>query len=36
MANLSKEGFPSYPSTNYYGPHVIKADYDQAFNQARL
>ena|ERR1700730_6803558 len=39
MANLSKEALPSipsYPSTNFYGPHVTKADYDRAFNEARL
>jgi hypothetical protein len=39
MANLSKEALPpisSYPSTNYYGPHITKADYDRAFNKARL
>ena len=28
MANLSKEALPCYPSTNYYGPHVTKADYE--------
>ena len=35
----SKEALPllsTYPSTNYYGPHVTKADYDRAFNEARL
>ncbi len=36
MAFSSKEALPSYPSTNYYGPHVTKSDYDQAFNKARL
>jgi hypothetical protein len=39
MAQLSKEALPllsTYPSTNYYGPHVTKADYDRAFNEARL
>ena len=39
MANLSKEALPSipsYPSTNFYGLHVTKADYDRAFNKARL
>jgi hypothetical protein len=39
MANLSKEALPSipsYPSTNFYSLHVTKADYDQAFNEARL
>lgn len=39
MASLSKEPLPSitsYPSTNFYGPHVTKADYDRAFNEARL
>ena len=39
MAQLSKEALPpltSYPSTNYYGPHVTKPDYDRAFNNARL
>jgi hypothetical protein len=38
MAQLSKEALPlfsTYPSTNYYGPHVTKANYDQAFNKAR-
>jgi len=39
MATLSKEPLPpitSYPTTNYYSPHVTKADYDRAFNKARL
>ena len=36
MANLSKEALPPYPSTNYYGPHVTKSDYNRAFNEARL
>jgi hypothetical protein len=39
MANISKETLPrprTYPSSNYYGPHVTKLDYDQAFNEARL
>jgi hypothetical protein len=39
MAQLSKEALPilsTYPSTNYYGPHVTKSDYDRAFNKARL
>jgi hypothetical protein len=36
MANLSKEALPPYPSTNYYGPHITKSDYDRAFNEARL
>src|SRR5271168_2499276 len=39
MAQLSKEALPllsTYPSTNYYGPHITKADYDRAFNEARL
>ena len=26
---------PITPSTNYYGPHVTKSDYDQAFSEAR-
>jgi hypothetical protein len=31
MAGLSKEALPplsSYPSTNFYGPHATKSDYD--------
>jgi hypothetical protein len=36
MANLSKEALPPYPSTNYYGPHITKLDYDRAFNNTRL
>jgi hypothetical protein len=36
MANLSKEALPPYPSTNYYGPYIIKLDYNRAFNKARL
>jgi hypothetical protein len=39
MAKLSEEALPplsSYPSTNYYGPHVTKQDYDRAFNEACL
>jgi hypothetical protein len=35
MAQSSKEALPLL-STNYYGPHVTKADYDRAFNEARL
>jgi hypothetical protein len=33
MAQLSTEALPllsTYPSTNYYGLHVTKADYDRA------
>jgi hypothetical protein len=39
MARLSKETLPllsTYPSTDYYGLHITKADYDRAFNEARL
>ncbi len=36
MATSSKESLLSYPSTNYYCPHVTKQEYNQAFDKAYL